>query len=190
MVTSTIARGTVAASAALVLALSACSSSKTTGAGAPATAGAQASSTASGSSSALMLANGVLVGPSGRTLYFNTVDTAASIQCTAACAAEWPPLTQTVTAGSGIKQSDLATAKRADGSTQVTYLGHPLYYFASDSAPGDMKGNGLKDQGGKWFATTPKQAAAEKPGVDAPGGSGASSQPASSSSSGGSGYTY
>lgn len=192
MVTSTIARGTVAASAALVLALSACSSSKTigAGAGAPANTGGPSSSTASGTASALTLSNGVLVGPSGHTLYFNTVDTAASIRCTAACAAEWPPLTGAVTAGSGVKQGDLATAKRADGSAQVTYLGHPLYYFAGDSAPGDKKGNGLKDQGGEWYATTPKEAADEKPGVDAPAGSGGSGQPASSTSSGGSGYTY
>jgi predicted lipoprotein with Yx(FWY)xxD motif len=190
MVVHTLVRNAIAGSAALVLTLTACSSSKSGNAGGDnSTPAGGGGSSASTGGVMLTLANGTLVGPNGHTLYFNTVDTASAIKCTGGCAAEWPPLTKTITAGSGLDQKDFGTAKRDDGSTQVTYFGHPLYYFSGDSAAGDTKGNELKDEGGEWYATTPKEAADEKPGDDAgKGGGDSSSQPASSSSDGG--YTY
>jgi predicted lipoprotein with Yx(FWY)xxD motif len=54
-------------------------------------------------------------------------------------------------AGSGLDQSKLTTVKRADGSTQVTYAGHPLYYYSGDSGPGTAKGQGLKAFGSEWY---------------------------------------
>jgi predicted lipoprotein with Yx(FWY)xxD motif len=59
-----------------------------------------------------------------------------------ACAQTWPPLTTigSPTAAGGVMQSLLGTAARADGSIQVTYSGHPLYYFASDTKAGDTMG--------------------------------------------------
>lgn len=191
MYARTVVLSTIAGSAALVLTLSACSSSKSNGAGSGAT---SSTTTSAGSSSPvsagkqLTLANGVLVGPNGHTIYFNTVDTATAIKCSAACAAEWPPLTGSAAAGAGLDQKDFASATRSDGSTQVTFHGHPLYYFAGDSAAGDKKGDALKDGGGEWYATTPAKAIDEKPGVDAGGSGASSSQPASSSSD--PGYTY
>jgi predicted lipoprotein with Yx(FWY)xxD motif len=174
------------AAGAIVLALTACSSSKTSnGAGntppaSSSSSSSSTSSTAAASGSAISLSGGVLVAANGRTLYFNTVDTATSIQCSGGCAAAWPPLMGTVTAGSGLAQADFAVATRPDGTKQVTYFGHPIYFFAQDTAAGDKKGDGLADGGGKWYATTPKQADELKPG----GGS------ASSSSSSSPGYTY
>lgn len=187
MVVHSLVRNAIAGSAALVLTLTACSSSKSNGTGGDTSApvGAGSTSSAAAGSVMLSLANGVLVGPNGHTLYFNTVDTATAIKCTGGCAAEWPPLTKAITAGTGLDQKDFGTAKRDDGSTQVTYFGHPLYYFSGDSNAGDKKGNELKDEGGEWYATTPDEAQEEKPGDDA-GKSG--SAPASSSSDGG--YTY
>ena len=74
----------------------------------------------------------------------------------------WPPLTTKgkLIAGNGVHSSDLGTIKRSDGSEQVTYKGHPLYTFASDKKPGQVKGEGLKDVG-VWhaaFVPAPKQA--------------------------------
>jgi predicted lipoprotein with Yx(FWY)xxD motif len=88
----------------------------------------------------------VLVGPNGLTLYTHTGDTATSSTCTGGCATAWPPLT--VTAGSNALPGTgvtgtLATLTRADGTTQVTYNGKPLYGWQGDSKPGDTTGDGV-----------------------------------------------
>jgi hypothetical protein len=57
----------------------------------------------------------------------------------------------TVTASGGAKASDLATITRSDGTKQVTYDGHPLYYFAGDSGPGTATGQGSDSFGAKWW---------------------------------------
>ena len=89
----------------------------------------------------------ILTDPKGRTLYVFTKDKGDQSACSGACASTWPALTTTgagaPTAGSGVDQSKLATAKQANGSMQVTYAGHPLYYYAGDSAPGQTNGQGL-----------------------------------------------
>jgi predicted lipoprotein with Yx(FWY)xxD motif len=59
-----------------------------------------------------------------------------------------------VTAGPGVTGT-LGTIKRADGSTQATYDGHPLYTYVGDSAPGQAHGNGLNLNGGLWHEVTP-----------------------------------
>jgi predicted lipoprotein with Yx(FWY)xxD motif len=97
---------------------------------------------------------GTLVGPNGHTLYENTVDTATSITCTGACAAAWPPVTGNPVVGAGLNASDFATATRPDGTMQVTFQGHPLYYFAADTSAGSMAGNGKADQGGSWHSAS------------------------------------
>jgi len=56
------------------------------------------------------------------------------------------------TAGEGIDESLLGTVERDDGSTQTTYGGWPLYYFAADTAPGDLNGQGV---GENWFVIDP-----------------------------------
>lgn len=97
----------------------------------------------------------ILVGPDGLTLYTFTNDTAGSGEsaCYDNCAAAWPPLTVDgePSAGDGVT-GQLATIERTDGTTQVTYNGTPLYYFASDSAPGDTNGH---EVGGVWFVAEP-----------------------------------
>jgi predicted lipoprotein with Yx(FWY)xxD motif len=89
----------------------------------------------------------VLVDAKGRTLYVFTKDKGDQSVCSGKCAAAWPALTVTgaATPGTGVQASLLSTAKQANGSTQVTYGGKPLYYFAGDKAPGDTKGQGLND---------------------------------------------
>jgi predicted lipoprotein with Yx(FWY)xxD motif len=92
----------------------------------------------------------VLVDAKGRTLYVFTKDKGDQSVCSGKCAAAWPALTVTgnATAGTGVQASLLSTSKQANGSSQVTYGGKPLYYFAGDAAPGDTKGQGLN---GVWF---------------------------------------
>ncbi len=76
--------------------------------------------------------------------------------CTGACAVNWPPLRVrgTPLVGSGAKPSDVGTTTRPDGTSQLTYNGHPLYTFANDKKPGDTNGEGISAFGGSWFAVS------------------------------------
>jgi predicted lipoprotein with Yx(FWY)xxD motif len=91
----------------------------------------------------------VLANAKGYTLYWFAPDTASASKCYGSCATYWPPLTGTATAGPGIT-GKLGTIKRTDGSTQVTYDGHPLYTYVGDTAPGQAHGNNLDLNGGRW----------------------------------------
>jgi predicted lipoprotein with Yx(FWY)xxD motif len=87
-----------------------------------------------------------LTGPNGLTLYTTSADTATSSSCTGSCATAWPPLTvpaggQAV-AGTGVTGT-LGTLVRADGTTQVTYGGLPLYGWQGDAKPGDTTGQNV-----------------------------------------------
>jgi predicted lipoprotein with Yx(FWY)xxD motif len=106
-----------------------------------------------------------LVGPDGLTLYVFTNDTDGTSTCNDDCAAAWPPFEvgtgATLEAGDGVS-GELSTTERDDGATQVTYEGMPLYFYASDSEPGDATGEGV---GGVWFIASPEgQAGAEPSG--------------------------
>jgi predicted lipoprotein with Yx(FWY)xxD motif len=92
----------------------------------------------------------VLVDSEGMTLYDFTVDKGTTSECYEGCEAAWPPLIAKgkPTAGEGAMASALGTTKRKDGTLQVTYNGHPLYTFAEDQAPGEVKGNEFE---GTWF---------------------------------------
>ena len=96
----------------------------------------------------------VLVDGNGRTLYLFEADKGTMSKCDGACASAWPPLTTSgkPTAGAGVVAAKLGTAKRADGTTGVTYDGHPLYTYAGDGAPGQTTGEGLTDYGAPWYA--------------------------------------
>ena len=60
-----------------------------------------------------------------------------------ACATTWPPLAAPARAGAGVNAADLKMSTRSDGTQQVTYFGHPLYYFAGDQQPGQASGEGI-----------------------------------------------
>ena len=101
----------------------------------------------------------ILVDSKGMTLYYFEKDKkgGTSSTCSGACASVWPPVTTSGTpkAQNGAQASKLGTIKRSDGSTEVTYNGWPLYTYASDTKPGDAKGNDLKQFGATWYALTP-----------------------------------
>ena len=100
----------------------------------------------------------IVVGPTGRTLYVFKKDTGPNSTCSGACAAEWPPLTTAsgkITTSGNVSMSALKTVRRSDGKMQVTFNGHPLYYFAGDAAAGDANGQGLDTYGAKWYVVAP-----------------------------------
>src|SRR4051794_31430996 len=99
----------------------------------------------------------ILVGPDGRTLYLFEKDKGPTSECTGACLSAWPPLTVSGTAkgGSGVTAGKLGTSKLSDGKTIVTYAGHPLYYYAGDSKPGQTTGQGLDQFGAEWYVVGP-----------------------------------
>jgi len=94
----------------------------------------------------------ILVGPNGRTLYLFLGDTGMVSTCTGSCAQNWPPLTTAAVphATGGVSQHLLGTTRRGNGTMQVTYNGHPLYYFIADAGPGTASGDGLNAFGALW----------------------------------------
>lgn len=103
----------------------------------------------------------VVVGPHGRTLYMLTADGTNHSTCYSSCAHNWPPLITTGRphAGSGLSATLVGTALRANGTRQVTYKGHPLYYFSGDTAAGQTNGEGLFAFGGYWYVVNASGAA-------------------------------
>jgi len=98
-----------------------------------------------------------LVDAKGRTLYLWDADHGAMSTCNGECAQDWPPLTTKAApkAGAGVKASLLGTSKRSDGTEEVTYAGHPLYYFAGDTAAGQATGQGSAAFGAPWWVVSP-----------------------------------
>ena len=101
----------------------------------------------------MMLAGTITSGMMPGGLYMYTKDTAGVSNCTGDCLKTWPPLVATVDmlAGAGVP-GKLGSIMRADGTKQVTYNDMPLYYWASDTKPGDTTGQGV---GGVWFMMSP-----------------------------------
>jgi predicted lipoprotein with Yx(FWY)xxD motif len=91
----------------------------------------------------------VLTDAEGYTLYWFSSDTATASRCTGSCAVSWPPVGGPAIAGDGVK-GQLGAIARADGSLQATYGGHPLYTASKDLAPGQARGNDVRDGGGTW----------------------------------------
>ena len=91
----------------------------------------------------------VLTNAAGRTLYSFAPDTSSKSVCNGSCAQYWPPVPGPLKAGAGVTGT-LATITRADGSTQETYDGHPLYTYIGDSGPGQDHGNNVNLNGGLW----------------------------------------
>ncbi len=134
---------------------------------------------------------------SGKAVYLWVKDTGGMSTCTGACAGAWPPVTTTgtATASGGAKASDIGTITRSDGTKQVTYDGHPLYYFAGDSGPGTASGQGSDSFGAKWWLVSPAGSdvtaaassftAGGSGGASAPSSTAPASSPASSKAASG-----
>jgi predicted lipoprotein with Yx(FWY)xxD motif len=105
----------------------------------------------------------ILVDQDGKTLYLFEADARNKSNCSGGCATVWPPFTTsgTATAGSGVSAKLIGTTMRPDGSSEVTYAGHPLYWYEGDTSAGDTNGEGLTDFGGSWDAVSPAGNAVE-----------------------------
>ena len=127
----------------------------------------------------------VLVDSQGRTLYLFLKDTGTTSECSGECATDWPPATTkgTPTAGTGADESMVGTTTRSDGTTQVTYNGHPVYRFEGDKKAGDTNGEGLVAFGAAWYALSPAGQEVTGSGSSSSGGSGSSSSSTTSGSS-------
>ncbi len=90
----------------------------------------------------------ILVDGKGMTLYLFTKDTPNASNCTGQCLVAWPPLLGKPTAGTGVDDSKLGSFTRADGRTQASYNGWPLYYWQADGKPGDVTGQNVNSV---WF---------------------------------------
>jgi predicted lipoprotein with Yx(FWY)xxD motif len=162
---------------------------------APASSAAPAGSSASASTNGTVITTksgstgAFLTNASGRAVYLWAKDGMNMSACSGACAAAWPPVPATgqLTAAGGAKASDLGTITRSDGTKQVTYDGHALYYFAGDSAAGQTNGQGSDSFGAPWWLVAPTGAkitgtdTATAAAAPAP----AASAPAASSNAGG-----
>ncbi|MFZ2044271.1 MAG: hypothetical protein WAV12_09795 [Trebonia sp.] len=148
---------------ALLVAACSTGSSGTAAAGSSSPAGASSSSAAAGGSGSTVIttvsssAGTFLANSSGHAVYLWTKDSDGMSACSGACAGAWPPVTTTgtVTASGEAKSSDLSTITRSDGTKQVTYDGHPLYFFSGDSGPGMASGQGNDGFGAKWWLVSP-----------------------------------
>jgi predicted lipoprotein with Yx(FWY)xxD motif len=105
----------------------------------------------------------ILVDDSGRTLYLWEADRTARSTCDGACAQAWPPLTTSgaARAAGGAQATLLGTVRRSDGTMQVTYAQHPLYYYSGDTAAGQTSGQNSDGFGAEWYVVTPTGAADE-----------------------------
>ena len=98
-----------------------------------------------------------LVDSAGRTLYLFEQDKGTASTCYGDCAKYWPPLLTNGApqAGSGADSMLLGTTKRTDGTVEVTYGGHPLYYVITDHNPGDATGQDVNNFGALWYVVGP-----------------------------------
>jgi predicted lipoprotein with Yx(FWY)xxD motif len=100
----------------------------------------------------------ILVDGQGRTLYLFTRDRGAKSRCYGACARAWPPFLAAADAApraaGGANPAKLGTTARRGGTTQVTYAGHPLYYYVNDRKPGQILCQDVVEFGGTWLVVS------------------------------------
>ena len=98
----------------------------------------------------------MLFDSTGQAIYLFDVESTSRPRCYDECAAAWPPVLSTgdPAAGRGVRSSLLATTKRSDGTVQVTYGGHPLYFYAHEGKR-EVKCHDIFLNGGNWYVVQP-----------------------------------
>ena len=169
--------------AVALLAAAACSSGSSSSSGSTSAAGSGSSASSTVIATKTSSGGSFLTNSAGRAVYLFMADSTGKSACSGACAAAWPPViaASQPTAAGGAQASDLGTITRSDGTKQVTYDGHPLYYFEGDTGPGTDKGQGLNGFGALWYLVAPSGSSI----TTAVTISGSASAPASSSGGGG-----
>src|SRR5437763_3273931 len=99
----------------------------------------------------------VLVDQRGHALYLFTHDTGTKSTCSGACARAWPPflVSGRGRGAAGARTSLIGVTRRRDGSHQLTYAGHPLYYYVGDRLPGQILCQDVEEFGGHWWVVSP-----------------------------------
>lgn len=99
----------------------------------------------------------MLFNDDGQAIYIWEREKSAKPRCYGDCAEDWPPvLTDGDPVATGrVSAKKLGTTQRSDGTTQVTYNGHPLYYY-TDELPGEVRCHNVATHGGLWWVITPK----------------------------------
>jgi predicted lipoprotein with Yx(FWY)xxD motif len=100
----------------------------------------------------------ILATGEGATLYDFVPDTPTHSAClNVGCVYQWPPLlvSNASQVGPGVTRSFVGTLKRPDGSTQLSYNGHPLYLYIRDSKAGEVIGQAIDQDGGLWYVLNP-----------------------------------
>jgi predicted lipoprotein with Yx(FWY)xxD motif len=99
----------------------------------------------------------ILVDAQGRTLYLFQNDTGPASTCNGSCASYWPPVPVTGQPHASGKAAAtwIGVVSRSDGKRQLTYAGHPLYYYVGDSKAGQANGQGLNQFGARWYVLNP-----------------------------------
>ena len=142
------------------------SAASATTASAPAAATTTATTAASGATAGIAtvsvakssLGSILVAGPKQRTVYLFAADKGPMSMCSGACAEVWPPVITTASpkAAGGANTADLGTITRSDGTKQVTYKGHPLYYYVGDgTSGGETSGQAISSFGAPWYVLTP-----------------------------------
>lgn len=103
----------------------------------------------------------VIADGKGEAFYLFDKESSKQAKCYGECARVWPPVLTKgrPRAGKGVKQSLLGTTRRGNGKLQVTYAGHPLYYYVDDS-PGTILCHDVEEFGGLWLVVKPNGQAA------------------------------
>ena len=148
--------------------------------------GSKSTSTASGSSTTPQASGaatvttqnsselGTILVVGGRTVYLFQRDSGPHSTCSGACIAGWPAVTTVGApkAAGSATASMLGVTRRGDGTTQVTYAGHPLYWYAGDSSAGATNGQGVNAFGAKWYVVAPSGATITRAASASSGGGG------------------
>ena len=164
----------IAALAASALVVAGCGSASSSSSGTATAASAATSSTSSSTAASssdesgreeIGMAKGsigtYLTADKGRSVYLWVADSGGTSACSGACAKFWPPVETKgkPKADHGVNAALLGTTMRSDGSEQVTYKGHPLYYYLPDRSKGQTTGQGNDGFGAKWWLVAPSGAA-------------------------------
>jgi predicted lipoprotein with Yx(FWY)xxD motif len=99
-----------------------------------------------------------LTADNGRTVYLFEKDKGSKSTCFGACATGWPPVTTSAMSPSTSGKANaslLGTTTRPDGTIQVTYAGHPVYFYSADTASGQTNGEGVDAFGAEWYVISP-----------------------------------
>jgi predicted lipoprotein with Yx(FWY)xxD motif len=98
----------------------------------------------------------ILYDASGQAIYLFDAEDSDKPKCSGECAKAWPPvLTRGPGRSSGaVRPKLLGTTPRSDGGTQITYAGHPLYFYAHEGKYQVLCHN-IQEFGGTWLVVQP-----------------------------------